>query len=565
MKTTTQFDAIVIGSGITGGLAAKELTERGLKVLMLERGRYIEHRKDYIHEMTPPWEIPGQGLRDKEGYARDYPIQSKVYAFDEHTRHYWNNDRENPYQQVEGKPFNWHRASVLGGKSILWGRQSYRWNELDFEANRKDGHGSDWPVRYGDIKDWYSHVERIVGVSGNRDGLSVLPDGEFLPPMAFNAADEMFKEKVEAAFPDRKVIMGRTANVSVTHDGRGPCQYRSICHRGCSFGAYFSTLSSTLPAAKKTGRLTIRADSVVEGLDYDPQTRRISAVRVIDAKTKEKLRFSARVVFLCASTVGSLQILMNSRSERYPNGLGNDSGILGRYLMDHFSVMTAGILGGLKDVNPWGRRPTGLYVPRFRNVAQGMEDPGFLRGYGFQVVTMRNGWALTSLMKSGFGKSYKDVLLQPGPWMVVMGGFGECLPYHHNRVELDFNHLDRFGIPQVKFDVSWGENERKMMADMRSQSQAMMKSIGVLGIMSPEGIGAVPGSAIHEMGGARMGNDPAQSVVNAHNQVHGIPNLFVTDGAAMASTSCVNPSMTFMAFTARAADYAVSQIKQGKI
>lgn len=564
MKHSAQFDAIVVGSGITGGLAAKELTERGLKVLMLERGRAIEHRKDYVHEMTPPWKIPGHGLTDKEAYARDYPIQSKCYAFDEYTRHYWINDREAPYQQAEGKPFNWLRANVLGGKSILWGRQSYRWNELDFESNLRDNQGGDWPVRYGDIKDWYSHVERIVGVSGNRDGLSVLPDGEFLPPMPFNAADELFKEKVEAAFPGRKVIMGRTANVSVAHDGRGPCQYRSICHRGCSFGAYFSTLSSTLPAARKTGRLTVRADSVVDGLDYDDKTRRVTGVRVIDAKTGQRLHFSARIVFLCASTIGSLQILLNSRSERYPNGLGNDSGTLGQYVMDHFTVTTVGILPGLKNINPYGRRPTGLYVPRFSNIADGEENPGYRRGYGFQVMTMRPGWQMSLSTPSGFGKKYKDLLLQPGPWVVAMSGFGECLPYRHNRVELDLTKTDRFGIPQVKLDIAWGENERRMAEDIRSQARAMLKATGTVAIMD---IGEMsePGTAIHEMGGARMGHDPAQSVLNAHNQVHGIPNLFVTDGAAMASASCVNPSMTFLAFTARAVDYAVTQFRQGAI
>lgn len=564
MKPSVQFDAIVIGSGITGGMAAKELTERGLKVLVLERGRAIEHRKDYIHEMTPPWKIPGGGLPKKALYASDYPIQSRSYAFDEYSRHYWNNDRENPYQQAEGKPFTWYRADVLGGKSILWSRQSYRWNELDFEANARDGHGTDWPVRYDDIKDWYSHIERIVGVSGNRDGIAMLPDGEFLPPMPFNVVDELFKEKVEAAFADRKVVMGRTANVRVPHDGRGPCQYRSICQRGCSFGGYFSSLSSTLPAAQKTGHLTVRADSVVEGLDFDPKTRRITGVRVIDAKTRERLRFTSRIVFLCASTAGSLQVLLNSRSERYPNGLANDSGVLGRYLMDHFMVVTIGILSGLREINPYGRRPTGLYIPRFRNV-DGGNGAGFLRGYGYQVGTMRPGWQM-GVMAPGtsFGKDYKASLLRPGPWTIAVNGFAECLPYHDNRVELDFKNLDRFGIPQLRFEVAWGENEHKMAKDIKAQAGAMLKAAGAVAVMDFKTM-STPGEAIHEMGGARMGRDPATSILNGHNQAHGIPNLFVTDGAAMASTSCVNPSMTFLAFTARAADYAVKQMKAGAI
>ncbi|HQR03333.1 MAG: GMC family oxidoreductase [Proteobacteria bacterium] len=564
MHANEQFDAIVIGSGITGGMAAKELTERGLKVLVLERGRYIEHRKDYLHEMTPPWKIPGGGARNKALYARDYPVQSGSYAFDEYTRHYWNNDRENPYQQDEGKPFSWKRASVLGGKSILWGRQSYRWNELDFEANQRDGHGSDWPIRYRDLVPWYSHIERIVGISGNRDGLEILPDGEFLPPMPFNAVDDVFKEKVEASFPDRKVIIARTANASVAIDGRGPCQYRSICQRGCSFGAYFSSLSSTLPAAKKTGRLTVRADSVVEGLDYDPKHQRISGVRVIDAKTGQRLRFTSKIVFLCASTAGSLQILLNSRSERYPNGLANDSGILGHYLMDHSSQMVFGIFPGMQDINPYGRRPTSLYVPRFRNVREGAEPLDFVRGYGYQVMSLRPAWQSAALSHPGFGAAYKSSILKPGPWMVVMGAFGECLPYKENRVLLDEKNPDRFGIPQVRFSMTWGENERRMAEDMRTQGRAMLKAMGTVGMFNSTAM-STPGDAIHEMGGARMGSDPGSSVTNVHNQAHGIPNLFVTDGSVMASSSCVNPSMTFLALTARAADYAVTRLKAGTI
>lgn len=563
MSDEIQFDAIVVGSGITGGMAAKELTEQGLQVLLLERGRAIEHGKDYIHEMTPPWKIPGGGLPDRALYARDYPIQSKIFVFDEYTRHYWNNDRENPYQQAEGKPFNWFRASVLGGKSVVWGRQSYRWNALDFEANRLDGHGVDWPLRYDDLADWYSHIERIVGVSGNRDGLDVLPDGEFLPPMPFNAADELFKSGVEAKFVDRRVIMGRTANLSIAHDGRGPCRYRAICHRGCSFSAYFCSLSSTLPAAKRTGRLTVRADSVVEGLEHDPGTGRITAVRVIDANTRERLRFSSRLVFLCASTAGSLQILMNSRSQRYPNGLGNDSGTLGHYLMDHVMSMTVGALPGLKHLTPYGRRPTGLYIPRFRNL-DGGDQAGFLRGYGYQVATLRPNWTMGMAPQSGFGKEYKEALLQPGPWVIAMAGYSECLPRRENCVELDTGNPDRYGIPQIRFNMGWGENERKMAEDVKAQAEAMLNSAGAVGITTLRMMSA-PGDAIHEMGGARMGHDPASSVLNAHNQVHGVPNLFVTDGSAMASSSCVNPSMTFLALTARAADHAGRQLKAGAI
>lgn len=562
--TTPQFDAIVVGSGITGGWAAKELTEKGLKVLMLERGRMIEHVKDYVGEHMPPWKVPFRGKPLRELYERDYPIQSQVYAFDETTRHFWNNDRENPYDHENGQ-FNWFRTNVVGGRSLLWGRQVYRWSDLDFEANKKDGHGIDWPIRYQDIAPWYDYVERFIGVSGQAENLPHLPDSQFLPPMGMSVAEKAFKAGVEEHYPDRKVTIGRVAVLTQPHNGRAACHYCGPCHRGCGVGAYFCTQSSTLPAAQKTGNLTLKADSVVAGIDYDPETRRATGLRVIDANTGLSTTYTARLIFLCASTVGSTQILLNSRSEAFPNGLANSSGTLGRYLMDHTQGAGArGMLPGFEDRYVYGARPNGIYIPRFRNLNGQDEGTGFLRGYGYQGSAMRASWAALAGHVPGFGAEFKQALRRPGPWSLTISGFGECLPYEHNRMELHPTKKDRFGIPLVRFHFQFGKNEENLVEDVKKQAVDMLTRVGAINVMA-YGALSTGGDAVHEMGTARMGDDSATSVLNRWNQAHDVPNLFVTDGACMTSASCVNPSLTYMALTARAADYAVKQLESGAI
>ncbi|HEY1151094.1 MAG TPA: GMC family oxidoreductase [Pseudoduganella sp.] len=564
MSKTTQFDAIVIGSGITGGWAAKELTEKGLKTLVLERGHLIEHQKDYVHEFTSPWQAPNRGLPDRELDERDYPVQSKIErgAFSWANRHYWINDRENPYEQV--KPFRWHRTNVLGGRSLTWGRQSYRWGDDDFKANLRDGHGNDWPIRYADLAPWYSHVEKFIGVSGQPEGLPNFPDGHYLPPMEMTAVEKALKQRIEAKWKDRRVTIGRVANLTVEHNGRGPCQYRSICNRGCSFGAYFSSLSATLPAAQKTGNLTVRADSVVEAIEVDPKTKQATGVRIIDAKTGQRMTYRAKVIFLCASTFGSVQILLQSRSAANPNGIGNHSDVLGRYLVDHHGVGAFAEIPGFEDSNYRGRRATGILIPRFRNLGGQDADADFTRGYGFQGGAMRDDWTNTAALTDDFGAGMKHNIARPGKWIAFLGAFGEQLPQAHNRVTLNDRKPGAFGLPQLSFDVAYGENERRMAVDAGKQAEQMLMAAGAKRVQLIPAR-ALPGTSIHEMGGARMGNDPADSVLNAHNQVHGVRNLFVTDGSAMASSGTVNPSLTYMALTVRAVDYAVAQLKAGKI
>lgn len=561
MKANHDADVIVIGSGITGGWAAKELTEQGFSVLVLDRGRYIEHGRDYLGEHMPPWKVPDGGRPLRELYLEQYPIQSQCYAFNETTRHFWNNDRDNPYVMDPEKPFNWIRAGVIGGKSLLWGRQVYRWSDLDFEANKRDGHGIDWPIRYRDLAPWYSHVERFVGVSGQKEGLAQLPDGEFLPPMDMFAVEKMAKQAIEHAFPGRRLTIGRVANLTQPHEGRAACHYCGICHRGCSAGAYFCSLSSTLPAAKKTGLMKLQADAVVEGLDYDPKSRRVTGVRVIHAQTRARTTYRARMVFLCASTIGSAQILLNSRSESFPTGLANRSGVLGRYLMDHwYRVQATGVIPGFEKSYYEGLRPNGVYLARFRNLVGQDPDADFVRGYGYQGGATRMEWPRVSAATPGFGAPFKQALRQPGPWQFSLGAFGECLPNRDNMMSLDEKRVDRFGIPLVKFDFRWGENERKGKADALRQAQGMLHAMGAEQITALDH-NSPGGHCIHEMGTARMGADPAQSVLNEWNQAHDVPNLYVTDGASMASSSCVNPSITFMALTARAVSHAAAQLK----
>ncbi len=562
--STIQFDAIVVGSGVSGGWAAKELTEKGLRVLMLDRGRMVEHGKDYDGEHKAPWEVPFGGKPLRELYEEEYPVQSTQYAFNEKTRHFYNNDKQNPYID-QGKDFVWYRAGVVGGKSLLWGRQVYRWSDLDFEANKKDGHGVDWPIRYKDIAPWYSHVEKFIGVSGQAENLPHLPDGEFLPPLQMNVMEKAIKARLEQHYDDRILTMGRVAVLTQPHNGRAACHYCGPCQQGCTAGAYFSTQSSTLPAARATGNLTLISDAVVEGVDYDPETKRASGVRVIDANTMERTTYTGRLVFLCASTIGSTQILMNSRSRHFPNGLANRSGALGHYLMDH--TYRAGAQGffpdEFNDKVVLGNRPSGIYIPRFRNVS-GNDEVDFVRGYNYQGRASRMDGIGQALNTPGFGADYKHSLRKPGPWRMRISGFGECLPYRDNRMELIDSKKDRYGIPQIRFHFTWHENEMKIRRDLVEQGVEMLKRAGAVNV---EGFdeNATGGMCIHEMGTARMGHDPEASVLNRWNQAHDVPNLFVTDGASMTSASCVNPSLTFMALTARAADYAVKQLKAGQI
>ncbi|MGI9249655.1 MAG: GMC oxidoreductase [Pseudohongiellaceae bacterium] len=564
MSEETQFDAIVIGSGITGGWAAKELTEKGLKVLMLERGRMVEHGRDYTGEHKASWQLPYQGRPLRELYERDYIVQSKNYAFEEGTRHFYNNDRLNPYIH-DPTQFNWLRTDVVGGKSLLWARQTYRWSDLDFEANIKDGHGIDWPIRYRDISPWYDHVESFIGVSGQAENLPQLPDGQFLPPMKLNIVERHLREQIADNFPGRVLTIGRTATLTVPHNGRGACHYCGPCQRGCSVGASFSTQSSTLPAARSTGNLTLIADSVVEGIDYDPATERASGVRVIDTNTLETTRYTGKLIFVCAGTIASTQILLNSRSETFPDGLANSSGVLGHYLMDHtLAAGATGIFENFEDKVEFGRRPNGIYMPRFRNLDGQDDDIEFIRGYGYQGEARRMGWAEVSARTPGFGADFKQALRKPGPWIMNLIGFGECLPYRDNYMELDARETDRFGIPLVRFHFTFRENENNMREDMMAQAQAMLQRSGAVST-STYNNNSVGGDGIHEMGSARMGNNPQESVLNSWCQSHDVPNLFIPDGSCMTSTSCVNPSLTYMALTARAVDNAVTQLRAGNI
>jgi len=562
---TTDFDAVVVGSGITGGWAAKELTERGLRTLVLERGTEIVHGRDYLGEHKRPSDMPFREKGDRRLNDSDYFIQSQFGWFEERNRQFWNNDRLNPYVLDDEKPFHWVRGDILGGRSLLWGRQCYRWSDLDFEANRRDGHGIDWPIRYRDIEPWYSHVEKFAGISGQAEGLPQLPDGEFLPPMEMNVVEQHVKAAIEKTFPGRRMTIGRVAVVTQQHNGRGPCHYCGPCHRGCSVSAYFCSLTSTLPAAQATGNLTIRTDSVVEGLDSDPVSGKVTGVRVIDTRTRERRRFTSRLVFLCASAVGSTQILLNSRTAAAPAGLGNRSGALGRYLMDHtFASGVWGVIPGFEDKYTIGYRPNGIYVPRFRNIAGRDEDADFLRGYGFQGGAERLDWAAMARRTPGFGADFKASLRRPGPWMMRLFGFGEILPHADNRMALHPTKTDRFGIPQVTFDVEYRDNEKRMIEDILRQGRAMLEAAGAVDIESTPGP-MIMGRGVHEMGTARMGADPAQSVLNSWNQAHDVPNLFITDGACMTSASCVNPSITYMALTARAASYAADRVAEGAL
>jgi choline dehydrogenase-like flavoprotein len=494
---------------------------------------------------------------------RTQPVQREVYyACDEYSHQFFVNDQENPYTNTPGTNFKWIRGRQVGGKSITWGRQSYRWSDLDFEANARDGIAIDWPIRYADIAPWYDYVEEFAGISGQAEGLPQLPDGKFLPPMDMTCVEMDMREALAKHYDDRIMTIGRAAVLTRVHKGRAACHYCGICHRGCITGSYFSSLNSTLPAAEKTGRLTMRPYSVVHSLAFDSKTRRITTARVIDAQTKQSLEFKARIFFLCASTLESTRLLLNSATSEFPNGLANSSGELGHNLMDHhMGAGAGGIMPGHEDKMPFGNRPNGIYIPRFRNVKTKHKD--FIRGYGYQGGGSREGWS-RGLTMNGFGADFKNMLKKPGPWQMGIGGFGECLPYHSNYVELDRDKLDAWGIPTLKINCAWGENEKIMHKDIAEQAAEMLVAAGARDVSMWMEISA-PGLGIHEMGTARMGRDPKTSVLNAHNQAHDVPNLFMTDGACMTSASCVNPSLTYMALTARACDYAVSQMKKNEL
>ena len=555
------FDAIVVGTGISGGWAAKELCENGIKTLVLERGRMVTHIQDYPTANLDPWDMPNNGDLTPEQKSRQEKQARTGYTVRAESSQWFVDDVTHPYNET--KRFDWMRGYHVGGRSIMWGRHSYRWSDLDFEANAKDGVAVDWPVRYKDIAPWYDRVEEYIGVSGENLGLSQLPDGKFEPMMQLNCVEQHFREQVAEQFEGRVVTAGRVAHITSDkkYDGRSKCQFRNRCIRGCPFGGYFSSVSSTLPAAERTGNMTLRANSIVHEVIYDAATGKASGVKVIDRETKESMVFNAKIVFLCASSMASSAILMQSKSERFPNGLGNDSDQLGRNIMDHqLGVGANGTFDGFEDKYYKGRKPNGVYIPRFRNLDTDTKKE-YLRGFGYQGGASRGNWE-EAIAEHAFGKDLKEAVLKPGGWSMGIMGFGEVLPYEENRFTLDYDNLDEWGLPTLTFDAEFKDNEWKMRDDMKAQAVAMLEQAGFKNVNAYDNPGAL-GLGIHEMGTARMGRDPKTSVLNGYNQVHTCPNVFVTDGSFMTSASCVNPSLTYMAFTARAANYAAEQLKKG--
>jgi len=557
MPQSEAFDAIVVGSGISGGWAAKELTERGLRVLMLERGRNVEHGKDYANARKAPWEYPHRGGRTRE-MIDAYPVLKRDYPLNEKNLDWWASDKDAPYTEV--KRFDWYRGYQVGGRSLTWGRQSYRLSDLDFEANAKEGVAVDWPIRYADLAPWYDHVERHAGISGSIEGLPQLPDGQFQPAMPLNCAEETIAGRLAKQFEGRRrIIPGRTANLTQQLGRRGRCQYRAACWLGCPHGAYFSTQSSTLPPAVATGRLTLKAHAIVTDVAYDRDRQRATGVRVLDAETGATTEYRARVVFLCASTLNSTWILMRSARDVWPGGLGSSSGELGHNLMDHhFRCGANGIIHEQQDTNVYGRRPTGFYIPRFRNFFGDRRE--YLRGFGYQGSASRQGWQ-RAVAELGVGGAFKDAVASPGPWQMGATAFGEMLPNHANRITIDESRTDTWRQPVLAIDCATGENERLMRRDMMNDMAEMLEATGVREVRVFDN-GYFPGMGIHEMGTARMGRDPKTSVLNAHNQVWDAPNVFVTDGSCMTSSGCQNPSLTYMALTARAAAFSVDELKR---
>jgi len=554
------YDAIVVGSGISGGWAAKELTERGLTVLLLERGRNIEHRKDYEESNKPIWEYPHRGGRTQQ-MIEDYPVLKRDYPLNERNLHFWVKDKECPYTEI--KRFDWYRGYHVGGRSLMWGRQSYRWSEMDFEANAKDGIAIDWPIRYKDIEPWYTHVEKFAGIQGSYENLPQLPDSHFLPAMELNIVEKDVAARIKKHYNNKRtLIIGRTAHVTapLPHSPeRSQCAYRDMCWNGCPLGAYFSTQSSTLPAAKATGRLTLRPFSIVKEIIYDKNTKKAKGVRVLDAETNQTIEFYSKIVFLCASAFNSTWILMNSATDIWPDGLGSSSGELGHNVMDHhFRCGASGEVEGYEDKYYFGHRPTGFYIPRFRNLFGEKRD--YIRGFGYQGSASRQGWR-REIAELSIGADLKEALSEPGPWTIGATAFGEMLPYHENKISLDKEKKDKWGLPVLAMDVEIKDNEKKMRKDMIEDMKEMLEAAGIKNVHGYDGDYA-PGMGIHEMGTARMGKDPKTSVLNGNNQVWDCKNVFVTDGACMTSASCVNPSLTYMALTARAAAFAVDELKK---
>ena len=562
--TKNTFDAIVIGSGMSGGWAAKELCEQGLKTLMIERGRDVKHLKDYPTTSMQPWEFKHRG-QVPYAIAKDNPIISKCYAFKEDAMHFFVKDKEHPY--VQEKPFDWIRGYQVGGKSIMWARQTQRWSDFDFEGPARDGFAVDWPIRYKDVAPWYSYVEKFAGISGNKDGIDSLPDGEFLPAWELNCVENHFKEAVAKNYDGRHVIYARCAHVTKPEpihieQGRGQCQARNLCQRGCPFGGYFNANSTTIPWALKTGNLTMRTDAVVHSIIYDEAKNKAIGVKVIDVHTKESMDYFAKVIFVNAGAVNTNLLLLNSTSKRFPNGLGNDSGLLGKYFAFHnYRAHITATYDGLLDSTTEGGRPTSAYIPRFRNLHK--QDTNFLRGYAATFGASRNMVTDTN----GFGDNLKANLMaeaKPGNWSVSSQCMGETIPKETNYLSLDKSKKDEWGIPLLNFSIAYDDNDEKIIKDFFEQYTEMFTKAGFKDIKTSDSKQA-PGLDIHEMGGVRMGKDPATSLLNEWNQMHHCKNVFVTDGACMTSTSTQNPSLTFMAFAARSAHHAVELLKKNEI
>lgn len=555
------YDAIVIGSGISGGWAAKELTQKGLKTLMLDRGRPLEHVTDYETATLDPWDFEHRGNLTNEEKAA-HPYLRRDYPYSEATKSFWFNDLDAPY--AEKKRFDWYRPNIVGGRSIMWGRHSYRWTDIDFEANLRDGIATDWPIRYADIAPWYDYAERFAGISGeNLEDVETYPQGQLLPPMPLNIVERTVRDRVLRQFPNRHLVVGRVANLTQPHNGRGACQHRNLCSRGCPFGAYFSTQSATLPAAMATKRLTVRPYSLVTHIIYDETKGKATGVAVLDTETGEKHEYFAKIIFVNASAIWSTWILMNSTSSRFPNGLGNASGMLGKNLMDHhFRTGASGRMEGFDDKYYIGRRPSGIYMPRYRNL--GNEKRDYIRGFGYQGGASRTGWTRLVAETAGFGTDFKNTVIEAGPWTMGLTGFGEILPYEENKMLLNLEVKDKYGLPTITFDAEIKDNEKKMRRDMANDAAEMLSAAGLKDIKTFDN-GYHLAMGIHEMGTARMGSSKENSVLNGWNQVHECKNVFVTDGACMTSAACVNPSLTYMALTARAADYAVKQLKKRKL
>jgi choline dehydrogenase-like flavoprotein len=561
-KSRHTYDAIVIGSGISGGWAAKELCDHGLKTLILERGRNVVHNKDYPTTLKNPWDFDHRGQLPLE-VTKENPIISRCYAFDETAQHFFVKDKEHPY--VQEKPFDWIRGYQVGGKSLMWARETQRWSDFEFEGPKRDGFAVDWPIRYRDIAPWYSHVEQFVGISGNRDGIENLPDGEFLPAWEFNCVEDMMRQRVNGHYKDRKMIMGRNAHLTQPKEihlkqGRGQCQARNICQRGCPFGGYFSSNSATLPWATATGNLTIRTDSVVHSIIYDEKLGKATGVRVIDAHSKETTEFFARIIFVNAACLNSNLVLLNSTSNRFPNGLGNDHDILGRYMaFQNYRGNISAEIDAPSDTYYYGRRPVSLLMPSFRNVRK--QEMDFLRGYLVFWGATRN---IGEASAQGVGAEYKQAMTEAGGWSVYMSMQGEVIPTHDKQVRLSKDLKDPWGIPQLITSIGYDDNDEMMLKDFFEQGKEILAIAGCRNILTRDS-GQAPGLDIHEMGGIRMGHDPKTSMLNGNNQLHACRNVFVTDGSCMTSTGNQNPSLTFMAITARAANIAVEQLKKGEV